>query len=44
MLRLAHDVGRRALEHRDVAGVAAMDGIRVTAVAPLPMTTTRLPV
>ena len=38
------DVGRRALQHRDVRGRAsAISGTSVTAVAPLPITTTRLP-
>lgn len=45
-LRPRYDVGRRALQHGDVrCGPSwfSMDGISVTAVAPLPMTTTLLP-
>lgn len=41
---LVDDVGGRALQHGDAGDLVAMAGIRVTAVAPLPMTTTRLPV
>ena len=39
-----HHVGRRALQHGDVrAPVSAIAGTSVTAVAPLPITTTFLP-
>ncbi len=42
--RQRQHVAGRALEHRHVRGVGAIAGTRVTAVAPLPITTTRLSV
>ena len=45
LVRQREDVGGRALQHRHVFGaLVAIAGTSVTAVAPLPITTTRLPV